>query len=96
MFPESAVLFKDIAFNHPEHKTAVYAANLYLDSLNALGGLVEHPNPSCYNDLTTAVDAFISTDESPGKDLMKDEEFASAIKQLKIDMQRKLEEVTQE
>ena len=35
-FEEASVLFKDIAFNHTDSELAVYAANLYLDSLNVV------------------------------------------------------------
>ena len=36
-FEEASVMFKDIAFNYPNSELAVFAANLYLDSLNVLG-----------------------------------------------------------
>ena len=35
-FEEAALIFRDIAFNHPQHELAEFAANLYLDSLNAI------------------------------------------------------------
>lgn len=89
MFAESAVLFKDIAVNNSDNELGVYAANLYLDCLNAIGAMVETPIPSCYDDLAAAVDLFIDTEKAPGKNLMKDEEFASQIKALKVGVLRK-------
>jgi beta-lactamase regulating signal transducer with metallopeptidase domain len=89
MFAESAVLFDDLVKNHPESELAVYAANLYLDSLNALAGMVEHPNPNCIDDLKKSVESFLNTDESPGKHLMEDEEFAAQLKRLKIALEKK-------
>lgn len=89
MFAEAAVLFKDIAVNHSDDEIAVYAANLYLDCLNARGSMIAKPIPSCYDDLADIVDLFIDTDKLPGKNLMKDEEFAAQIKSLKVGVMRK-------
>ncbi|MBN2672290.1 MAG: tetratricopeptide repeat protein [Deltaproteobacteria bacterium] len=89
MFQEAAVLFKDIAMNHSEDEIGVYAANLYLDSLNALGSMVKTPIDSCYDDLAAVVDVFIDSSKAPGVNLMKDEQFASQIKALKVGVMRK-------
>ncbi len=89
MFVEAAVLFRDIAVNHSTDEIAVYAANLYLDCLNALGSMVEKPIPSCYDNLSDIVDLFIDTSKKPGVDLMKDEDFAGQIKSLKVGVMRK-------
>jgi TolA-binding protein len=89
MFAEAAVLFKDIAVNHSSDEVAVYAANLYLDCLNVLGSMVEKPIPSCYDNLAEIVDVFIDTSKKPGKNLMKDEAFATQIKALKVGVLRK-------
>ncbi|MDD5305765.1 MAG: tetratricopeptide repeat protein [Deltaproteobacteria bacterium] len=89
MFAEAAVLFKDIAVKHSDNQLAVYAANLYLDCLNVLGSMVEPPEPSCYDDLASAVDLFIDDAKAPGKSLMKDAEFAGQIKALKVGVLRK-------
>jgi len=89
MFAEAAVLFKDVAMSHSNEEIGVYAANLYLDSLNALGSLVKDPTPSCYDDLAAVVDVFIDTSKKPGSDLMQDEQFATQIKSLKVGVMRK-------
>jgi len=89
MFQEAAVLFKDIAMNHSDEEIGVYAANLYLDSLNALGSLVKEPIDSCYDDLAGVVDVFIDSSKVPGVNLMKDEQFAAQIKSLKVGVMRK-------
>ena len=89
MFQEAAVLFKDIAMNNSDQEIGVYAANLYLDSLNALGSLVKDPIDSCYDDLAAVVDVFIDTSKVPGSNLMKDEQFAAQIKSLKVGVMRK-------
>ncbi|MBN2802016.1 MAG: tetratricopeptide repeat protein [Deltaproteobacteria bacterium] len=89
MFQEAAVLFKDIALNNSDDELGVYAANLYLDSLNALGSMIKEPIPSCYDDLASIVDVFIDTNKAPGVNLMKDEQFSSQIKSLKVGVMRK-------
>ncbi|NLN63549.1 MAG: hypothetical protein GX146_11815 [Myxococcales bacterium] len=95
-FAEASVLFKDIAINHSDHETAIYAANLYLDCLNALGSMIAKPIPSCYDDLADIVDVFIDTSKAPGLHLMKDPEFAGQIKSLKVGvMRKKAESLTQ-
>lgn len=35
-FEEAAILFRAVAFEHPEHELATFASNLYLDSVNGL------------------------------------------------------------
>ncbi len=89
LFREAAVLFKSIALKHSDHELGIYAANLYLDCLNVLGSMVKTPVPSCYDDLAKIVDVFIDTSKPPGKNLMKDEEFAAQIKALKVGVLRK-------
>jgi hypothetical protein len=88
-FEEAAVLFKDIAMNHSESELGVFAANLYLDCLNALGSMIEIVRPSCYDDLAASVDVFIDKSKAPGRNLMKDEEFGAQIKGLKVGVLRK-------
>ena len=89
MFEEAAILFKDIAMKHSSSEVGIFAANLYLDCLNALGSMLEVERPGCYDELADAVDVFIDTKKAPGTDLMKDEEFASQIKGLKVGVLRK-------
>lgn len=53
-FAEASVLFREIALKHPEHELAEYAANLYLDSLNVMGTMVEQPRVECVEELEGA------------------------------------------
>lgn len=88
-FAPASVLFNDLVTSHPTHELAVISANLYLDSLNALGDLIETPRPSCYDNLADSVDVFIDTAKAPGRHLMEDEAFAGALKGLKVGVMRK-------
>ncbi|MCP4605820.1 MAG: hypothetical protein GY847_35755 [Proteobacteria bacterium] len=89
LFEQAAVLFKDIAVNHPKNEHGIYAANLYLDCLNALGDKIALPRPACYDNLAETVDVFIDVSKTPGSVLMRDNEFASQIKELKVGVMRK-------
>ncbi len=53
-FEEAAVLFRDIALKHPNHELAEYAANLYLDTLNVMGTMIEQPKVACVEELEGA------------------------------------------
>jgi len=54
-YEEAALLFKDIAYNHPESELSEYAANLYLDSLNILGTQIEEPRTACVDGIADSI-----------------------------------------
>jgi tetratricopeptide (TPR) repeat protein len=54
-FEEAAVLFRGVADRHPASELAIYAANLHLDSLNALGTMIETPRRACVAELRRAL-----------------------------------------
>jgi hypothetical protein len=58
---ESAIAFRDIALNHSDQDAAVYAGQLYLDSLNVLGGKSEPPKPACFEEMAKDVPRFIES-----------------------------------
>ncbi len=58
---EAAWAFRDIAINHPNLDAAVYAAQLYLESLNILGSKVDPTRPDCYKMMEKDVPTFISS-----------------------------------
>ena len=55
-FEEAALIFKDIAWNHRDSDLSVYAANLYLDSLNVLGSRVQPPRVQCITEIKDSID----------------------------------------
>ena len=56
---EAAMAFKDIADHHADRDVGIYAAQLYLESINVLGANMNPPRPVCYDDMATAVPEFI-------------------------------------
>ncbi len=56
---EAAIGFRDIALNHTDHDSSIFAAQLYLESVNVLGSKSEPPKPMCYSDMADDVPAFL-------------------------------------
>ncbi|MCC7538699.1 MAG: tetratricopeptide repeat protein [Deltaproteobacteria bacterium] len=46
---EAALLFREVAYEHPETELAPFAANLYLDSIIILGQHREPPRDACFD-----------------------------------------------
>lgn len=53
-YEEAAVLFRDIAFNHPTSELGEFAANLYLDSLNTI--YTRDQNSACVNEISNNIE----------------------------------------
>jgi tetratricopeptide (TPR) repeat protein len=56
---EAAEAFRDVAINHPDMDASIYAAQLYLESLNVLGSKIDPSRPSCYDNMEKDVPVFI-------------------------------------
>lgn len=95
-FEEASVLFKDIAMNHKDSDLAVFAANLYLDSLNVLGTYSEPKRPACYDDMNDAIEPMFKMYCSTESDHEDHEELCSVLEQLRCDLMRKKAESFQE
>lgn len=64
---EAAIAFRDIALNHSNNDAGIYAAQLYLESLNVLGSKSEPAKPSCFDDMANDVPAFLELYCTGGK-----------------------------
>ena len=56
---EAAIAFRDVALNHADADAGIYAAQLYLESVNVLGSKSEPPRPECFDDMAADVPAFL-------------------------------------
>lgn len=56
---EAALGFRDVAIHHADKDAGIYAAQLYLESMNVLGSRAEPPRPSCFSDMGKDVPIFI-------------------------------------
>jgi hypothetical protein len=74
---EAAVLFRDIAYNHSDDELATYAANQYLDCLNAIARLNQDRRIACRDELADGVEDFLRD-----QNLVRDEEFRNQVTQL--------------
>jgi TolA-binding protein len=84
---ESAACFREIAYDYPDTDSAVYAAQLYLESINVLTfhGL---PNrSSCIDDMIADVPKFIDIFCS-GDKMQKNEEQCTILTKVQCDIQR--------
>jgi len=56
---EAALAFRDVAINHADKDAGIFAAQLYLESVNVLGSRAEPPRPSCFDDMAKDVPVFL-------------------------------------
>src|SRR5690606_12901253 len=92
-FEEAAILFRDIAWNHGDSELSEYAANLYLDSLNALG--TQWNRSQCINEISESIDplaGFYCADQA-SRDAHPD--LCGVVEQLRCDTLRLQAEAAQ-
>lgn len=58
---EAALAFRHVAFAHPEHDAGIYAAQLYLESMNVLATRAEPRHTSCLDDMANDVPQFVKS-----------------------------------
>jgi tetratricopeptide (TPR) repeat protein len=56
---EAALAFRDVAINHADKDAGIFAAQLYLESINVLGSRAEPPRPACFDDMGKDVPTFL-------------------------------------
>lgn len=94
-FEEASVLFKDIAFNHSKTDLAVFAANLYLDSLNVIGTYSEPPRAQCFDDMNTDLEPMYGLYCKTEDQKASNAELCQVLEQLRCDLMRKKAEALQ-
>ena len=84
---EAGAAFKDIALNNSELDSGIYAAQLYLESLNILGTQMDPPRASCFDEMGEAVPKFIGLYCEGGK-ASKNPDQCSMLTSIQIDILR--------
>src|SRR5580704_11846700 len=84
---EAASCFKDIAFNNSDNDAAVYAAQLYLESINVLTFHGSPNRSSCLDDMIVDVPKFIDL-YCAGEKAAKNEEICTIFAKVQCDIQR--------
>ncbi len=88
-FEEAAALFRDVVDNHRNSELAVYAANLYLDSLNMLGVREPAREDACLGTLVAAMDPLWSGFCEVPQERSANGELCDVVEQLRCDVVRK-------
>jgi tetratricopeptide (TPR) repeat protein len=95
-YQEAALLFKDIAYNHRDSELSVYAANLYLDSLNVMGSQIEPNNVACIQEIGQSIDPlwgfYCETEENQDTH----QELCEVLERLRCGVMRKEAEALQQ
>ncbi len=88
-FEEAAALFRDVVDNHGNSELAVYAANLYLDSLNMLGVREPAREEACLGTLVASMDPLWSGFCEATQERSANAELCDIVEQLRCDVVRK-------
>jgi tetratricopeptide (TPR) repeat protein len=84
---EAGACFKQVAYDHPDNESAVYAAQLYLESINVLTFHGQPNRSTCIDDMITDVPKFIDM-FCTGDKLQKNEETCTILTKVQCDIQR--------
>jgi tetratricopeptide (TPR) repeat protein len=90
-FEEAAVIFRDIAFNHPQHELAEFAANLYLDSLNAISR--REGRVSCITEIKNNIEPMYGLYCNTQEQLDAHADLCGVLQQLRCDVLRQEAEI---
>ncbi len=84
---ESGTAFREIALNYSDKDIGIYAAQLYLESVNILGAHSNPPRPACFDDMAADVPKFIEL-YCTGDKLAKNQEQCTNLTKIQCDIQR--------
>jgi tetratricopeptide (TPR) repeat protein len=82
---EAGTAFRDIALNFSDKDIGIYAAQLYLESVNILGSHSNPPRPSCFDDMAGDVPKFIDL-YCTGDKLAKNQEQCTNLTKIQCDI----------
>ncbi|HET9953341.1 MAG TPA: tetratricopeptide repeat protein [Polyangiaceae bacterium] len=84
---EAAMAFRDVALNHADKDSGIFAAQLYLESVNVLGSRAEPPRPACFDDMARDVPQFLEL-YCKGQKLEDNKEQCELLTRIQFDIQR--------
>lgn len=84
---EAALAFRDVAVNNADRDVGIYAAQLYLESLNVLGAHSDPPKPGCFDRMAEDVPLFIKL-YCDGANFQKNQEQCTTLTKIQCDIQR--------
>ena len=84
---EAALAFRDVALNHADHEAGIFAANLYLESVNVLGDKLDPPRPDCFDKMGEDVPKLIQL-YCTGARAASNEEQCTVLTRIQCDIER--------
>lgn len=84
---QAALAFREIAMEHSDKDVGIYAAQLYLESVNVLGAHSSPPRPSCYDNMATDVPKFFEL-YCTGEKATKNADQCTTLAKIQCDVQR--------
>jgi TolA-binding protein len=84
---EAALAFREVAINHSDKDAGLFAAQLYLESVNVLGSRAEPPRPSCFDEMGKDVPTFIEL-YCKGAKAEDNKEQCETLTRIQFDIQR--------
>ena len=84
---EAALAFREVAINHSDKDAGIFAAQLYLESINVLGSRAEPPRPSCFDDMGKDVPTFLEL-YCKGQKYEDNKEQCETLTRIQFDIQR--------
>ena len=84
---EAAVGFREVAVTYPDKDVGIYAAQLYLESLNVLGTHSDPPRPACFDSMAQDVPLFLKL-YCEGANFQKNQEQCTSLTKIQCDIQR--------
>lgn len=85
---EAAWAFREIAVEYPQMDASIYAAQLYMESLNILGSKLDPPKEGCYDMMGQDVPKFIESYCTDAEDKEENEEQCSVMFRIQRDIER--------
>ncbi|XXX71973.1 hypothetical protein WMF30_30435 [Sorangium sp. So ce134] len=86
-FAEAGAIFRGVARAGSNHKLTIYAAQLYLESVNVIGSQAEPPRTACYDEMAAAVPA-LHASLCGSRPKPENEEFCSMLTRIEMDIAR--------
>ncbi len=84
---EAAIGFREIAMGYSDKDVGIYAAQLYLESVNVLGSNSNPPRPTCYDEMATDVPKFLEL-YCTGEKAAKNQEQCTTLSKIQVDILR--------
>ncbi|HEX7666311.1 MAG TPA: hypothetical protein VF407_17415 [Polyangiaceae bacterium] len=85
---EAAIGFREVAMTYPDNDAAVYAAQLYLESVNVMGAHGQPPRTACFDDMATDVPKFLDLYCGTPDKQKKNEEQCTNLAKTQVDILR--------